>query len=236
MLDQLIGANDPATFYSTAAQQGLSRADVFEAVRELQVLQGIAVEKGLLDLSDQALQKLYQQSLQQTVHLGYITVPDQATADAVLAQLTADPASYPQVAAQHAGPNTLSSVESRTADQIPGLLADGVRAAQPGTGFTLAVPQIGVVVAFVADPTFAQVRPDLVQQATVQSYPAALKLVTAVRDDLDLSVNPRYGVVQTAGELPTRGDVVQLAPGTCGVVRQAGAAADACSAESAAGN
>ena len=49
-------------------------------------------------------------------------------------------------------------------------------------------------------------------------------------------MNPRYGVVQKASDLPTRGDVVQLAPETCGVVREAGAAPSACSTASASRN
>ena len=93
-------------------------------------------------LTDEALRARYaevREDLAQ-VSFGYITVPDQAAADAVLAQLTAAPADYPAIAAQYAGPATLPELETRAPEEVPGVLAEGIAAAAPNTGFTTPVP------------------------------------------------------------------------------------------------
>ena len=139
-------------------------------------------------------------------------MPDQATADAVLAQLTADPASYPAVAAQYAGDNTLPRVKSFTAADLPDVLADSVAATPPGQGFTLAVPEAGgVVVGLVRSvtvPTFEDVRAQLADQAASDADDAGAALVAEVRDDLDLTVNPRYGVLDDGRVVADEGGVV----------------------------
>ncbi|MCW2698622.1 MAG: hypothetical protein JWQ45_157 [Blastococcus sp.] len=212
-IEQLLGGEDPDTVFGHLAAKGVGRADVFENVRQQLVRQEIAVQEGEAEgLTEEGLRAAYEQARQNatTTRLGYITVPDQPTADAVLAQLTAAPTSYAAVAAQHAGQYTLPEIEERTPDQIPGPLAEGAAAAKPGTGFTVAVPEVGgVLVAFVAPyPPFEEVRPQLEQQAASAAATAGDALVQKVRDDLDVTVNPRFGTFQDG----------QLAPDDTGVV------------------
>ena len=87
-IDELLGGDDPDQVYGQLAQQGISRDDVFENVRQQLVRQELASPRarptgrpprGCAPRYDQARQGAT------TTRLGYITVPDQATADAVLA-------------------------------------------------------------------------------------------------------------------------------------------------------
>ncbi|MBW8765107.1 MAG: peptidyl-prolyl cis-trans isomerase, partial [Geodermatophilales bacterium] len=219
-IDELLGGQDPESAYTDLAKQGIGRTDVFENVRQQLVRQQIAVAEGkAAGVTDAALQALYDKNRDSLARLsfGYITVPDQATADAVLAQLSADPAAYPAVAARYPGQYTLPTLESRTPDQVPGPLAQGIAAAAPNTGFTLAVPETGgVVVTFVAGtvyPTFEEARPDLVKQAADEADQAGAKLVDGVRKDLDVTVNPRFGVLKDGNLVPADGGVVDILSG-----------------------
>jgi hypothetical protein len=212
-IQQLLGKDDPATVYGQLAAQGVGRADVFENVRQQLVRQQIAVQEGKAEgLTEAGLRAAYEKARKNptTIRLGYIAVPDQATADAVLAQLTADPSRYAALAAQYKGQYTLPELEERTPDKIPGPLAEQAAAAKPGTGFTVAVPEVGgVIVAFVGPyPPFEEARPQLEQQAADAASQAGNALVDKVRKDLDVTVNPRYGTFQNG----------QLAPDTSGVV------------------
>jgi peptidyl-prolyl cis-trans isomerase SurA len=228
-----VGAGGVESEFSQDAAQGLNRADVLELVRERVVAIDIATAAGQGDaLSEASLRQQYQQGGQQEqVQLGYITVPDQATADQVLAALVADPASYPQQAAAHPGGTTLAQTEARLADQIPTELAQGVAAAAPGTGFTVPVEGLGVVVGFVAGrstPTFEAARPALEQAAEPAVVAAGQKLVDDYRDGLHVTVNPRYGVLKNQAIQPATGGVVDI------LSESAAAAAAAASSSSAA--
>jgi peptidyl-prolyl cis-trans isomerase SurA len=116
------------------------------------------------------------------------------------------------VAAQYAGQYTLAEVAERSPDQLPPPLADQAVAAEPGTGFTVAVPEVGgVVVGFVAPyPAFEELRPELEQQAAGKAAEAAAPLIEDVRADLDVTVNPRFGVLEDGQLVPGGNDVVQL--------------------------
>ncbi len=214
---ELLGGADPeAVFAQVAQQQGANEADVVENVRQQLVRQRAAVAAGLAEPSEEALREQYEQvraGLAQ-VQLGLVTVPDQATADAVLAQLTADPAGYPALAAQYAGPNTLPQIEARAPADLPPVLAEPIATTPPGQGFTLPLPEAGgVVVGFVRDVavlTFEEVRPQLAEQAAAAAAEAGAALVTEVRDDLDLVVNPRFGVLEDGRVVAADGGVVQL--------------------------
>lgn len=214
---ELLGGADPETvFTQVAQQQGASAADVVENVRQQLVRQRAAVAAGLVEPSEAALRARYEQVLAALaqVELGLVTVPDQATADAVLAQLTADPADYPALAAQYAGPNTLPQIEAQAAADLPQVLAEPIATTPPGQGFTLALPEAGgVVVGFVRDvavPTFEQVRPQLADEAAAEAAEAGAALVAEVRDDLDLVINPRYGVLEEGQVVAADSGVVQL--------------------------
>lgn len=212
---ELLGTEDPQSVYGQLAQQGISRTDVFENVRQQLVRQQIAAAAGKDDaLSESALRAAYEQARQSrtTIRLGYIGVPDQATATAVLAQLTAAPDSYAAVAAQYAGQYTLAAVEERSPDQIPGPLAEQAAAAAPATGFTVTVPGVpGVIVGFVAPyPSFEEARADLQQQATQTVQQAGASIVDDVRKKLGVTVNPRFGVVKDGKLVPDSGGVVDI--------------------------
>jgi hypothetical protein len=216
-IDQLLAGSDPEqVFAQVAQQQGASEDDVVENVRQQLVRQQIAVAAGEADLSDAALRDRYaaSQPALTTVELGIVTVPDQPTADALLAQLTADPAGYPAVAAQYAGDNTLPDVQSFTAADLPDVLAPSIAATQPGQGFTQAVPAAGgVVVGLVRSvtvPSFEDARAQLAEQAASDADDAGLALVADVREDLDVTVNPRYGVLDEGRVVADEGGVVRL--------------------------
>ena len=216
-IDELLAGSDEAdVFAQVARQEGVSAADIRENVRQQLVRQRAAVAAGEADLSEQALRERYAQVQGQLSRseIGFVTVPDQATADAVLAQLTADPAGYPAVAATYAGPYTLPQVEARAPEEVPGVLAEPFAATGAGQGFTLPVEEVGgVVVGFVASvttPEFAAVRDQLAQEAEARADEAGTALVAEVRDDLDLTVNPRYGTLEEDRVVAGDGGVVRL--------------------------
>jgi hypothetical protein len=212
---ELLGNDNPDDVYSQLAQQGVGREDVFENVRQQLIRQQIADSQGQVTApTESELQARYETEKQSLakVSFGYLTVPDQATATAVLAQLTASPDAYPALAAQFPGAYTLPALETRAPDKIPSVLAEGIATAAPNTGFTTAVPEAGgVVVTFVAGtvyPPFEEVRPQLEKEASDQADAAGKKLVDDVQSHLGVTVNPRYGVLKDG----------QLTPGTGGVV------------------
>jgi hypothetical protein len=216
-LEQLLGGEDPETLYAQAAAQGVARADVLETVRQQLVRREVAEAEGLAGgLSEEQLRSDYQAALPflSQVRLGYVTVPDQAAADAAVAALQADPGAYPALAAQYPGATTLPEVSTRAPDQVPTPLADPVAAAAPNSAFSLTVPDVpGVVVVFVGEPavpTFEEARPQLEQAAEEKVDQAAQQLVTDVRADLDVTVNPRYGVLQDGAIVPDDSGVVHL--------------------------
>jgi SurA N-terminal domain/PPIC-type PPIASE domain len=213
----LLAGSDADAQYGQLAQRGIGRADVFATVRQQLVRQGIAESEGKAEPPTEAdLRARYEEvrdSIAQ-VSFGYITVPDEATAAAVLAQLTADPASYPAVAAQYPTPTTLATLETRAPDAVPPPLAEGIAAAEPNTGFSLAIPETGgVVVTFVEGPVypaFEDVRPQLEQEAAGEADVAGGELVDAVQADLGVTVNPRYGVLEEGRLVPGEGGVVDF--------------------------
>lgn len=212
----LAGASRDDVFRQLAQQQGVNAADVEENIRQQLVRVELASASGQADLSEAALQARYEQSrgaLTQ-VQLGIITVPDQATADGVLAGLVADPASYPAVAGRYPGDNTLPAVREFSPTDLPPVLAEAVARTSPGQGFTQAVPEAGgVVVGFVSGtvtPTFAEVRDQLAQQAGTEADQAGAAVVGAFQDEVDVTVNPRYGILEEGQIVPVEGGVVQL--------------------------
>ena len=133
-IDELLGDDDPDTVYSQLAQQGISRPDVFETVRQQLLRREIALASGeAVEPSEEELRAQYEaaRETQAQFRFGYITVPDQATADTVQAALQADPSRYGAIAAQYAGPYTLPELEDRGAPDIPGPLVEQVRRRSP---------------------------------------------------------------------------------------------------------
>ncbi|MBM7807390.1 peptidyl-prolyl cis-trans isomerase SurA [Geodermatophilus bullaregiensis] len=209
---QALAGQDAEALFAQAAAQGFAREDVLASARQQLVRRELAAatgEGGALD--EAALRARYEEVRGQfeQVELGYLVVPDQATADAVVAELTADPASYPAVAARFPGEITLPALQPTAVSEVPAPLVQGVTAATPNSGFTVTVPDVpGVVVAFVgqrATPSFEEVRTQLESEAATGVEEAGTALVDDVRTDLGITVNPRYGSLED--------DVVQVPDG-----------------------
>ena len=221
-LDKRLAGSDADQQYAAAAAQGYSKQDVFELVRQQLVRRKIAHQQGLDGpLSDSALRAAYQQQLPNLTQkqLGTIQAKDQATADAIIGQLQANPGGYAAVAAANPGDYTTPALQSVPAGQVPAQLQQGVAAAAPNTAFSVPGPAGGVVVVFVG-PTvttsFQDAKAQLESDASTTVDNAAQQAVAKYRSGLDLTVNPRYGVVQSDGQLgdPTGGAVTLLGGGT----------------------
>ncbi len=79
---------------------------------------------------------------------------------------------------------------------------------------TTAVPDAGgIVVTFVEGtvyPPFEEVRPQLESEASEAVEEAGNRRVEAVREDLGVTVNPRYGVLEEGRLVPGDGGVVDI--------------------------
>jgi peptidyl-prolyl cis-trans isomerase SurA len=218
-LDQIFAGQDQDQAYASLASQGLSRQDAFSVIRQQLIRLAIAEKQGLDDpLSDAALRERYQKTTTDSsqIEFGYITVPDQKTADQVIGSLQADPSRYAELAQRFAGKYTLAATQAFPPDQIPGPLAQQAATAQPGTAFSVPVEETGgIVVGFVGPaPTYEQLLPQLRQEAEAEVDKAAAPLVEKVRKDLDVVVTPRYGQLQDDGQIkPADGGVVDILKG-----------------------
>ncbi len=216
-IDELIGEQDPDDLFAQLAQQGISRADATENIRQQLVLAELG-EAAAPD--EEELRERYAEVRDDLAGLefGVITAPDEAQAEAVLAELTADPVAYPAVAARYPGSSTLPELVRGDPAEIVPVLAEQLEAAPPGSGFVQPLEAAGgVVVGFSTGevaPTFEQVRPELEAAAEADVQEAAAGRVAEVRDDLDVTVNPRYGVLDEDGQLvPGGGGVVEILDG-----------------------
>ena len=229
---ELVAAEDTdqATVEQRAAQSGVTRGDVLQQVRNLVVMEKIAAATGKgAPLTEAALHQRYQQELSSLTRkqVGFIQVADDATASAVLAQLTATPSSYPTVAAQHAGQSTLPTLQPIDTSQLPTQVASGIASAAPNTGFPVPVQGSGVIVVFVGQevtPTYAEQRPKLVAEAETSVDKAGAALVAKVRSGMHITVNPRYGVLKNGSLTEPTGGVVDIL-GSSGTAAAASAAA-----------
>jgi len=206
-LDQIFAGQDQEQAYAGLAAQGLSRQDAFLLIRQQLIRLKIAEKEGLADpLSDEALRKRYEERAADatSIEFGYITVPNQRTANQVVAALEADPDRYDELAERFAGQYTVD-LQSLSPEQIPGPLAEQAAGAEPGTAFSVPVEETGgIVVGFVGPPaSFEELRPQLQQEAEGEVDQEAKPLVEKVRKDLDVVVNPRYGELQEDGQVGT---------------------------------
>jgi peptidyl-prolyl cis-trans isomerase SurA len=216
-IDELIGDQDPAAVYAEAAAQGAGRADIFQTVRQQLLRQRVAESEGLVaGVTEEQLQAAYAEALPSLsqVRLGYVNVPDQAAADAAVAALQADPNAYPAIAAQYPGEATLPEVTTVAPADVPPPLADAVTGAAPDTATSLTVPELpGVLVVFVGEPvvpTFEEARPQLEEAARGEADAAGQELVAEVRAGVDVTVNPRFGVIEEGAIVPADDGVVEL--------------------------
>jgi peptidyl-prolyl cis-trans isomerase SurA len=215
-ITSLLGQDGVDQEFTQDAQQGFARTDVLELARERMIQASVAQATGKGEQPTEAVlrARYTKDAAQYTVYeLGYITVPDQATATAVLAQLEAQPATYPTLAAAAPGNNTLPQLTSFTAANIPAF-GDQVQATAPGTGFTTTVQQVqGVVVCFVASATptpFEQVRDQVARSVQNDAEKAGQQVLTDFRSGLDVTVNPRYGVLKQQVVVPDTDGVVHI--------------------------
>lgn len=214
---ELLGDDDPEAVYDRLAQQGVGPADVRESVRQQLVRLELAAATGRDEaVEEAALRARYQEVRDQLaeVEFGYVTVPDQATADAVVQELAADPGSYPEVAARFPGPYTLAELRRQPVEQLPQPLAEQLAPLEPGGAFSMPVPEAGgVVVGFkagVAYPSFEELRPRLEAAAADEVEAAVQPLLEEVRTDLEITVNPRYGTFDEGRLLPPTQGVVEI--------------------------
>jgi SurA-like protein len=199
-VEAALAGRDEDELYAQAAAQGYAPEDVRESARQQLVRRELGAASGEEPATDEAaLRARYEEvrgSLEQ-VELGYFVVPDQPTADAAVAELTAAPASYAAVAARYPGDINVPALQPTGAADVPEPLTQGVAAAAPNTGFTVTAADVqGVVVAFVGQritPSFEEVRPQLESEAATGAEEAGATVVDGVRDDVGVTVNPRYG-------------------------------------------
>jgi hypothetical protein len=222
LLGQLLNGSDPEEYFAQAAAQGYSREDALERVRQVALLQDIAVVEGEAEEpTEESLRAAYDEQLAQQpaqVDLGYVNVPDQAAADAAVAALQADPGSYAAVAAPYLDQATLPEPRPVAVDdlasELPADLAARVATTPPGTVFATPVEQVPgllvVVVQPATAPTFEEVRPQLEAAAANDSATAGAAILTDYEATLDIDVNPRYGSFDDGGVVATEGGVVDL--------------------------
>ncbi|WP_239520613.1 peptidylprolyl isomerase [Blastococcus saxobsidens] len=213
-IEELLAEEDPEAVYAQLAQQGIGRADVRETIRQQLLRREIAEAEGQAgSLDEAALRERYdevRESLAE-VEFGYVTVPDQAIADQLVADLTAEPGRYAEFAALFAGPFTLAELQRQPAGELPPAFAERLDTTAPGTAFAVPVPDAGgVVVGFLGStvyPPFEEVRPQLEDEAAAGVEATGAELVDGVREDLDVTVNPRYGVLREGRLVPGDGVV-----------------------------
>lgn len=221
LLAILLGDRDPDAYVEEAGAQGYSQEDTLERVRQVALLQAIAVAEGeAVEPTAAALRATYEQGLAQQparVELGIITVPDQETADATMAQLRADPGSYAGVAAEYPGPATTPAPQPVAIDELAAQapdLAARIAATPAGGVFSTSLQGVpGVIVVVVGEPvvpSFEAVRPQLEAAALNEAAAAGEEILAAYRDDLDIVVNPRYGELEDGSVVAPEGGVVQL--------------------------
>lgn len=212
----LAGQPEDQLFTQLAQQQGLLPDDAREIIRQLLVREEVAQAEGLADLSDAGIQSAYEdaRAAGEQFELGYVTVPDQATADAVAAQLRGDPTAYAALAAQYAGTYTLPEPQLRSLDEVPAVLAGAVQGVLPEGVFTLPVAETGgILVGQVTVPPIEDLSADLTGQVRQAASDAAQPLVDNLKSDLDVTVNPRYGSLQDGSVVAGDGGVVRILEG-----------------------
>ena len=216
-IDELLAQDDPEAVFAQLAEQGISREDVQETIRQQLLRRELAAAEGQAGALDEAaLRQRYDEVREELaeVEFGYVTVPDQPTADALVADLAADPGRYAELAARFAGPYTLGELQRQPAGELPPAFAERQGTTPPGTAFTVPVPEAGgVVVGFLGNtvyPPFEEIRPQLEDEAAAEVAAAGAGLVDGVREDLDVTVNPRYGVLRDGRLVSAESGVVDL--------------------------
>jgi len=153
--------------------------------------------------TEDQLRALYRQALPGavTATLSLIQVPDEATAKRVLAELTAEPASFAKVAARYAGADSQTAAQPRkyVLSRLPVDLAARVQRAERNEIFSYRLSD-GSAQAFfvirsggVERPSLDSLRPQLEAQTLQQAAAAGQKILSRLAREIGVDVNPRYG-------------------------------------------
>ena len=212
-------ATTPKTVYAQLAAQGISKVDVFESQRQLLLRQRIAAAAGKGGTATEAELRARYEQVKPTLakyQFGYIAVPDQATATAVLAQLTAKPGDYapsrpstpgrspcpPRRRGQPPTCRSRWSTASRRPSRTPASPCRWTRPAGSSSASSSGSQY----------PTFEEERASLEEEAGSAADTAASKLVTGVEQTLHVTVNPRYGVYKDGKLDAVTSGVVKVLP------------------------
>jgi foldase protein PrsA len=199
--EQQVGGS--AALIQTAAQSGIAAGDLRQVVEDA-VLQDVLGDKEVEDLDVPAAQieAAYQQNLAQydQVHSAHILVASKATADAILAQVKADPTQFAALAAKN---STDTSNKDKGGDL--GFAGKGsfvkefeaaVFGAKPGD-FLEVKTQFGYHVVHVIErktTTLEQATPAIRREVLKNQIQQRIgELLTTVSEDLHVKVNPRFG-------------------------------------------
>ena len=179
-VDELLGTQDPRpSLRPPPRSRATAGPDVFENVREEHGAAGD--RRGRRGRPTPSARRPCRPEYQDTKRgqpdgsslVGFITVPDQATADAVLAQLTASPATYPAPSPRSTPARTPRPEASRPASPRTSPRRCSPTALGRERRRTPASPRrwrrrrrVSSPPAGISPPTFEQVRDDLEQQAT----------------------------------------------------------------------
>ncbi|MDT7550981.1 MAG: peptidyl-prolyl cis-trans isomerase [Actinomycetota bacterium] len=186
-----------------AAQNGIARPDLRSFIRDV-VLSDVIGDAltADIDVPQSAIEALYKQNAAQfdQVHAAHILVATKAQADAILAQVKADPSQFATIAAKS---STDTSNKDKGGDlgfagrgQFVKEFEDAVFAAKPGD-YLVVKTQFGYHVVHVIErrtTTLAQATPDLRRSALQQQRDARVSTKLAqVAKSMHIKVNPRFG-------------------------------------------
>ena len=217
-IDELLGDDDPEDVYSQLAEQGIGREDVFENVRQQLVRREVAAAEGAADgLDDAALQARYDEVRRPWPRCRSATSrsPTRPRPTPCWPQLTADPASYATVAARYPGPYTLPALEAAAADEIPAVLAEGIAAAQPEHRLHHGRPRGRAASSSPSSRARSTRRsrrsgPSWSRRPPTPADQAGDVRIDDVRNDLGVTVNPRFGALEDGQLVDGDGGVVDI--------------------------
>jgi foldase protein PrsA len=199
--EQQAGGADQLT--QQAAQNGIARVDLRSFIRDVVLSDAIAdALTADIQVPQSAIEALYKQNAAQfdQVHAAHILVATKAQADAILAQVKADPAQFAPLAAKS---STDTSNKDKGGDlgfagrgQFVKEFENAVFAAKPGD-YLVVKTQFGYHVVHVIErrtTTLEQATPDLRRNALRQQRDArASARLAEVAASMHVKVNPRFG-------------------------------------------
>jgi foldase protein PrsA len=187
-----------------AAQNGIAKQDLRRFISDIVLNEALGDKLTAdIDVPRAQLEQLFQQNAAQNdqVHAAHILVADKAAADEILAKVKADPSTFASLAAQQ---STDTSNKDKGGDlgfagrgQFVKAFEDAVFGAKPGD-YLVVKTEFGYHVVHVIErrtTTLAQATPDL-RRSILQKEreQRTTELLTKVSRELDVKVNPRFGI------------------------------------------